>query len=56
MPVIARLLALALLAGTALAQNTVHYAATNANVKYLFATAEPVAHVKSGDILRYQHA
>ena len=34
-----------------LAQNVVHYAATNANVKYLFATAEPVAHLKSGDIL-----
>src|SRR5579863_6186940 len=33
------------------AQNTVHYTATNANVKYLFATAEPVAHLKSGDIL-----
>ena len=36
---------------SAVAQNTVHYTATNANVKYLFATAEPVAHVKSGDIL-----
>src|ERR1700678_908621 len=34
-----------------LAQTTVHYTATNANVKYLFATADPVAHVKSGDIL-----
>ena len=48
---IARLLAVALLAGAALAQNTVHYTATNANVKYLFATAEPVARVRSGDIL-----
>jgi len=37
--------------GTALAQNVVHYTATNANVKYLFAIAEPVAHLKSGDIL-----
>ena len=34
-----------------LAQNVVHYATTNANVKYLFATAEPVARLKSGDIL-----
>lgn len=33
------------------AQNVVHYTATNANVKYLFATAEPVARLKSGDIL-----
>ena len=33
------------------AQNVVHYTTTNANVKYLFATAEPVAHLKSGDIL-----
>jgi hypothetical protein len=33
------------------AQNVVHYTATSANVKYLFATAEPVAHLKSGDIL-----
>jgi amidase len=49
--VIARLLAVTLLAVSALAQNVVHYTATNANVKYLFATAEPVAHVNSGDIL-----
>jgi hypothetical protein len=49
--VIIRILALTLLLGSALAQNVVHYTATNANVKYLFATAEPVAHVKSGDIL-----
>jgi len=49
--VIGRFLAVALLAGAALAQNTVHYTATTANVKYLFATAEPVAHLKSGDIL-----
>jgi acetamidase/formamidase len=49
--VIARLLVLLMLAGTAFAQNTVHYTATNANVKYLFATAEPVAHLKAGDIL-----
>jgi len=36
---------------TALAQNVVHYTTTTANVKYLFATAEPVARLKSGDIL-----
>jgi acetamidase/formamidase len=34
-----------------LAQNVVHYTTTNANVKYLFATAEPVLHLKPGDIL-----
>src|SRR6202049_2242271 len=34
-----------------LAQNVVHYGATNANVKYLFATAQPVARLHSGDIL-----
>ncbi|PYX67945.1 MAG: hypothetical protein DMG78_26565, partial [Acidobacteria bacterium] len=33
------------------AQNVVHYTTTNANVKYLFATAEPVLHLKPGDIL-----
>jgi len=37
--------------GFAAAQNVVHYTTTNDNVKYLFATAEPVAHLKSGDIL-----
>jgi hypothetical protein len=31
--------------------NVVHYTTTNDNVKYLFATAEPVARLKSGDIL-----
>src|SRR5271157_2175815 len=31
--------------------NVVHYTTTIDNVKYLFATAEPVAHLKSGDIL-----
>ncbi len=36
---------------SAFAQTTVHYTTTIANVKYLFATAEPVAHLKSGDIL-----
>jgi len=46
-----RLIVLTLLAATALAQNVVHYTTTNDNVKYLFATAEPVAHLKSGDIL-----
>jgi amidase len=50
-PVIARLLFLALLAGSALAQNVVHYTTTIDNVKYVFATAEPVARLKSGDIL-----
>ena len=33
------------------AQSVVRYTTTNANVKYLFATAEPVAHLRSGDIL-----
>ncbi|HEY3618059.1 MAG TPA: hypothetical protein VGK96_14710, partial [Candidatus Sulfotelmatobacter sp.] len=47
----ARLLALLLLASAALAQNVVHYTTTNDNVKYLFATAEPVARLHSGDIL-----
>jgi len=49
--VIARLLFLALLTGSALAQNVVHYKTTIDNVKYVFATAEPVARLKSGDIL-----
>src|SRR3954447_4580751 len=40
-----------LLATVSLAQNVVRYTTTNTNVKYLFATAEPVAHLKSGDIL-----
>src|SRR5690348_8328350 len=31
--------------------NVVHYTTTTANVKYLFATAEPVLRLKSGDIL-----
>jgi amidase len=48
---IGRLLVLALLAGCAFAQNVVHYSTTTANVKYLFATAEPVLRLKSGDIL-----
>jgi len=33
------------------AYSVVHYTTTNDNVKYLFATAEPVLRVKSGDIL-----
>lgn len=33
------------------AQTVVHYATTNANVKILFATADPVARLHSGDIL-----
>lgn len=48
---IARVGFLVLLAGSALAQNVVHYTTTTANVKYLFATAEPVLHLKPGDIL-----
>jgi amidase len=52
----ARVLAVFVLLGSALAQNVlaqnvVHYTTTNDNVKYLFATAEPVARLKSGDIL-----
>jgi len=43
--------ALCFLAGTISAQNVVHYTTTNANVKYLFATAEPVLHLKPGDVL-----
>jgi acetamidase/formamidase len=54
--VIARVLAVLVLLGSALgqkvsAQNVVHYTTTVDNVKYLFATAEPVARLKSGDIL-----
>ena len=44
-------LAALLLGGSIAAQNVVHYTTTNANVKYLFATAEPVLHLKPGDIL-----
>jgi hypothetical protein len=40
--VIFRLLAILLLGGASVGQNVVHYTTTNANVKYLFATAEPV--------------
>src|ERR1700758_2421301 len=47
----ARLLSLLLLASAALAPNVVHYTTTNDNVKYLFATAEPVVRLHSGDIL-----
>src|ERR1700747_2552036 len=47
----ARLFALALLAGSAPAQNLVSYTASKDNVKYLFATAAPVARLHSGDIL-----
>src|SRR5215470_16346553 len=51
--VIARVSAILLLvaAQPASAQNVVHYTTTNANVKYLFATAEPVARLKPGDTL-----
>lgn len=48
---ISRLLLVVALSGAALAQNVVHYQTTINNVKYLFATAEPVARLKSGDIL-----
>jgi amidase len=48
---IARFLAFVLLVSSALAQNVVHYTTTIDNVKYLFATAEPVARLHSGDIL-----
>src|SRR5579863_10107766 len=53
---IARVLAVLVMLGSALGQgavgqNVVHYTTTNDNVKYLFATAEPVARLKSGDIL-----
>ena len=49
---IVRLFAFALLAGApALAQSVVHYTTTNDNVKYVFATAEPVARLKPGDVL-----
>jgi len=36
---------------SALAQNVIHYTTTNNNVKTLFATAEPVTRLHSGDIL-----
>src|SRR5579871_2198395 len=36
---------------TACGQEPIRYTATNGNVKYLFATAEPVARVKPGQIL-----
>jgi amidase len=48
---IARLLTLILLAGSIKAQNVVHYTTTTQNVKYLFASADPVARLHSGDIL-----
>ena len=48
---IARALILVLFSTATLAQNVVHYTTTLDNVKYLFATADPVARLKSGDIL-----
>ena len=48
---IVRVLILVLFSTSALAQNVVHYTTTLDNVKYLFATADPVAHLNSGDIL-----
>src|SRR5206468_8993312 len=49
--VIPRFSVLVFLAASALAQNVVHYTTTIDNVKYLFATAEPVMRLKPGDIL-----
>jgi amidase len=49
--VIRRLILLVLVSIPALAQKVVHYTTTIENVKYLFATAEPVARLKPGDIL-----
>jgi amidase len=49
--VILRFLFLFALAVAASAQNVVRYSTTNDNVKYLFSTQEPVARLKSGDIL-----
>jgi acetamidase/formamidase len=49
--VIFRPLILVLLSTAALAQNVVHYTTNIDNVKYLFATVDPVARLKSGDIL-----
>ena len=46
---IARSLFVLLFCCASLAQNVVHYTTTNANVKYLFATAEPVLHLKPGE-------
>ena len=46
-----RLLVFLLLSGVVVGQNVVHYTTTIDNVKYLFATAEPVARLKPGDIL-----
>jgi amidase len=49
--VLSRVALFGLLSIAASAQEVVHYTTTTANVKYLFATAEPVLHLKSGDIL-----
>jgi len=49
--VISRFFLVLLLSCAACGQNVVHYTTTIDNVKYLFATAEPVARLKSGDIL-----
>ncbi|HTW56928.1 MAG TPA: acetamidase/formamidase family protein [Terriglobales bacterium] len=48
---ISRFFLVLLLSCAACGQNVVHYTTTIDNVKYLFATAEPVARLKSGDIL-----
>jgi amidase len=49
--VLSRIALIVVLSVAASAQEVVHYTTTTANVKYLFATAEPVLHLKSGDIL-----
>src|SRR5579863_9601108 len=49
--ILALLSAVLAVAAQARSQNVVHYTTTIDNVKYLFATAEPVARLKSGDIL-----
>src|SRR5246500_1866963 len=48
---IARLLIFSLIAGSTSAQDVVRYTTTSDTVKYLFATAEPVARLHSGDVL-----
>lgn len=52
---ISRSVLVLLLSIGAFAQNVVHYSTTDENLKYLCATAEPVAHLKAGEILD-QHA
>jgi len=49
--VIPRIAVLVLVCTPVIAQNVVHYTTTSANVTSLFATANPVARLKPGDIL-----